>query len=71
MCHADLTGHSYAHGPALAPGLALPGTARLWSQRFLSEAETHPTNLPMMERLDSLADTWLGVAALLTERERV
>jgi len=24
-----------------------------------------------MERLDSLADTWLGVAALLTERERV
>lgn len=39
--------------------------------RLLYEAETHLTNLPMMERLDSLADTWLGVAALLTERERV
>lgn len=46
-------------------------TAIANAARLLYEAETHLTNLPMMERLDSLADTWLGVAALLTERERV
>ena len=53
----------------LVCGLSIPPEAL--RPRLLSEAEAHPTNLPMMERLDSLADTRLGVAALLTERERV
>lgn len=36
--------------------------------RLLQAAETE-TNLMLMERLECLADSWLGVAALLRERE--
>lgn len=39
--------------------------------RILHEAELERGNLPLMERLDSMADTWLAIAALLAERERV
>ncbi|MEV4806774.1 hypothetical protein AB0K18_42840 [Nonomuraea sp. NPDC049421] len=39
--------------------------------RLLSFAEADATNLALMERLESLADSWLSVAALITERERV
>jgi len=28
------------------------------------------TNLPLMERLEKLADTWVSIAALLIQRER-
>ncbi|MFB6805473.1 hypothetical protein [Streptomyces sp. NPDC056387] len=38
--------------------------------RLLSEAELQLTNLPLMERLDELASSWLSIAAILTERER-
>lgn len=36
--------------------------------RLLQHAETE-TNLELMKRLEGLADSWLGVAALLRERE--
>jgi hypothetical protein len=36
--------------------------------RLLHVAEME-TNLPLMERLEGLADSWLGIAALLRERE--
>lgn len=36
--------------------------------RLLQHAESE-TNLPLMERLEGLADSWLTVAALLRERE--
>lgn len=39
--------------------------------RILQEAELERGNLPLMERLDSIAHTWLGIANLLAERERV
>ncbi|MGW5409014.1 hypothetical protein [Streptomyces spiralis] len=38
---------------------------------LLDQAELELTNLPLMERLDELACTWLTVAAMLAERERV
>lgn len=38
--------------------------------RLLRAAEIE-TNLALVERLDSLADTWVAIAQLLTERERV
>lgn len=37
--------------------------------RLLRNAEVE-TNLALMERLEKLADSWLGVAALLLQRER-
>lgn len=37
--------------------------------RLLRNAETE-TNLPLMERLDSMADSWLNMASLLFQRER-
>ncbi|WP_199553228.1 hypothetical protein [Streptomyces sp. N35] len=37
--------------------------------RLLHAAETE-TNLALMERLEHLADSWIDVAALLSERER-
>jgi hypothetical protein len=39
--------------------------------RILHEAELERANLPLMERLDSIADTWVSIAQLLAERERV
>jgi len=39
--------------------------------RLLDQAELELTNLPLMERLDELASSWLSVAALLAEKERV
>ncbi|MFD7609701.1 hypothetical protein [Streptomyces sp. NPDC059828] len=39
--------------------------------RLLDRAEIELTNLPLMERLDELAASWLQVAALVMERERV
>jgi hypothetical protein len=36
--------------------------------RLLQHAESE-TNLPLMERLEGLADSWLTVAALLRQRE--
>lgn len=38
--------------------------------RILHNAEGE-TNLAAMERLESLADSWLVMANMLTERERV
>lgn len=37
--------------------------------RLLRNAEVE-LNLALMERLEKLADSWLGVAALLLQRER-
>ena len=39
--------------------------------RLLERAEIELTNLPLMERLEGLADSWLSVAHLLMEKERV
>jgi hypothetical protein len=39
--------------------------------RLLDRAEIELTNLPLMERLDELAASWLQVASMLMERERV
>jgi hypothetical protein len=39
------------------------------AERLLNAAEVE-TNLPLMERLEHLADTWVGIAALLHEREK-
>lgn len=38
--------------------------------RLLHNAETE-TNLAMMERLEKLADSWISIANLIRERERV
>ncbi|MEV0445848.1 hypothetical protein AB0I84_12905 [Streptomyces spectabilis] len=38
--------------------------------RLLEQAELELTNLPLMERLDELAASWLTLAHLLMERER-
>jgi hypothetical protein len=38
--------------------------------RLLQAAEAE-TNLLLMERLEKLADSWVQIAALLNERERV
>jgi len=45
---------------------ALENTARL-----LHAAELEFGNLPLMERLEKLADSWIAVATLLAEKERV
>ncbi|MER6531172.1 hypothetical protein [Streptomyces sp. NPDC001508] len=37
--------------------------------RLLERAEIELTNLPLMERLEGLADSWLNVAHLLRQRE--
>jgi hypothetical protein len=39
--------------------------------RLLERAEIELTNLPLMDRLDELAASWLTMAQLLHERERV
>ncbi|MDP9843264.1 hypothetical protein [Streptosporangium lutulentum] len=39
--------------------------------RLLEQAELELTNLPLMERLDNLASSWLSMAHLLNEREVV
>ncbi|NXY93515.1 hypothetical protein HYE82_03640 [Streptomyces sp. BR123] len=38
--------------------------------RLLAQAELEITNLPLMERLDELASSWLSIAAIMVERER-
>lgn len=38
--------------------------------RLLHAAEAE-TNLALMERLEKLADSWIGIAGQLMERERV
>lgn len=38
--------------------------------RLLAQAELELMNLPLMDRLDELASSWLSLAAILTERER-
>lgn len=38
--------------------------------RLLERAELELTNLPLMERLEGLADSWLAMSNLLRERER-
>jgi len=38
--------------------------------RLLEQAEMELTNLPLMERLENLATSWLAVAHLVMERER-
>ena len=38
---------------------------------LLDQAELELTNLPLMERLDELASSWLNVASLLAEKEKV
>lgn len=49
---------------ALTMDTALHNAARL-----LHAAEVE-TNLPLMERLEHLADTWVNIAALLHERDK-
>jgi hypothetical protein len=44
--------------------LALANAARL-----LHNAESE-TNLALMERLEKLADSWIGIASMLVARER-
>lgn len=39
--------------------------------RLLHEAEMERTNTVLMERLEKLADSWIAIAGLLNERERV
>jgi len=39
--------------------------------RLLHEAELRITNLPLMERLNELAGSWLSIAHLMAEKERV
>lgn len=39
--------------------------------RLLERAEIELMNLPLMERLEGLADSWLAMANQLRERERV
>jgi hypothetical protein len=51
--------------PPITPDAAIANAARL-----LRAAELE-TNLALMERLDELATSWLGLAHLLMEREGV
>lgn len=39
--------------------------------RLLERAEIELTNLQLMDRLDNLAASWLQMAGLLTEKERI
>jgi hypothetical protein len=39
------------------------------AQRILQAAEVE-TNLPLMERLEKLADSWVSIAVLLAQRAR-
>ncbi|WP_177204329.1 hypothetical protein [Streptomyces sp. CC53] len=39
--------------------------------RLLERAELELTNLPLMERLDQLAVSWINLAHLLRDRERI
>jgi len=39
--------------------------------RLLEKAEMEITNIPLMERYDDLACSWLTLASLLTEKERL
>ncbi|WP_432041424.1 hypothetical protein [Streptomyces cadmiisoli] len=39
--------------------------------RLLERAEVELTNLPLMERLDELSCSWITLASLLMEKERV
>ena len=39
--------------------------------RILAEAELERCNLPLMERLERIADSWINIANLLREKERV
>lgn len=48
--------------PQLTPDVALANAARL-----LHNAELE-TNLPLMERLEHLADSWIAIARTLVER---
>ncbi|MER7833488.1 hypothetical protein [Streptomyces sp. NPDC095602] len=45
-----------------------PDEALANAERLLKNAELE-TNLPLMERLEGLADSWLQMAALLMQRE--
>ncbi|MFD4912840.1 hypothetical protein ACFWNR_06410 [Streptomyces virginiae] len=54
------------HAPAVTAAEAIQHAARL-----LAQAELEVTNLPLIERMDQLACSWLAVANLLNERERV
>lgn len=39
--------------------------------RLLHEAELERSNLALVERLEKLADSWISIANLLRERERL
>lgn len=41
------------------------------AMRLLERAEIELTNLPLMATLDNLAGSWIQIAQLLAERERV
>ena len=49
----------------------LPGDHAVLAARLLHEAEMERTNTVLMERLEKLADSWIAIAGLLNERERV
>lgn len=61
-------GHEQARAPQ---GRLTAGEAIGHAARLLSQAELEITNLPLMERLDQVACSWLALANLLNERERV
>jgi hypothetical protein len=44
-------------------------TAMANAARLLRNAELE-TNLAVMERLEKLADSWIGIASMLAQRER-
>ena len=45
--------------------------AILNAARLLQEAELEVANLPRMERLEKLADSWIAIASQIREKERV
>lgn len=38
--------------------------------RLLERAEIELTNLPLMNQLDNLADSWIRIASQMAEKER-
>lgn len=60
--HGEEAARPATQEPPLTIDIALANAARL-----LRNAELE-TNLPLMERLEHLADSWIAVARTMTER---
>lgn len=59
-----------AASPAQSAKSALTCDGALANASRLLQAAEIETNLPLMERLEKLADSWVTIAALLQQRER-